>query len=277
MSEFFQPFSQIDKQHGQLCEYCTKIGGDTLGMGEHENESAYPGPLTRRPKQNLSRYKRKLREHQRRVLWPRQAYERLQPIDSDTQDVSALSFYNSRRPERLTRRSRRELQSSQSSQEDPWEEEEDNSTNPSNEGKDFGALESDAIEANEILYDAVRNAEHPYLTGNRYSNHTRKWGFEILLTCGIKGLAMVRDVIRIPSWQSLAARPPDGYARSDLTDVDLVLGQVRAWRNGLEGLPSQACLRCILACDALACKPAVEVRPDGLSGLDSRDFDMEAD
>jgi hypothetical protein len=88
---------------------------------------------------------------------------------------------------------------------------------------------------------------------------------------------MAMDVIRIPSRRSLAAKPPDGYARSDLTDIDLVLERVRAWHNELEGLPSQACPRCILVCDALACKPAVEVTPDGLSGLDVRDSDMDAD
>jgi hypothetical protein len=124
-----------------------------------------------------------------------------------------------RRPERPTRRSKRDPQSSQ---EDPWEEEEDNSTNPFDEGEDLNTLESDAIDANEILYDAVSNAEHPHSTGNRYSNDTRKWAFEILLTCGIRGLTMVRDVIRIPSRQNLAVEPPDGYARSDLTDIDLV-------------------------------------------------------
>jgi hypothetical protein len=67
--------------------------------------------------------------------------------------------------------------------------------------------------------------------------------------------------------------PTDGYYRSDLTDIDLV----RAWRSGLEGLPSQACPRCILACNALACKRAVEVTPDGLPGRDAWDFDMDAD
>jgi hypothetical protein len=103
-----------------------------------------------------------------------------------------------------------EPQSSQSSCEDPWEHEEDNSTNPFDEGEDLDGLESDAIEANEILDDAVGNAEHQHLTGIRYSNDTRKWAFEILLTDGIKGLTMVRDVIRIPSRQSLAAKPPDG-------------------------------------------------------------------
>jgi hypothetical protein len=88
---------------------------------------------------------------------------------------------------------------------------------------------------------------------------------------------MVRDVIRISSRQSLAAKPPDGCTRSDLTDIDLVPEWVRAWRNGLEGLPSQGRARCTLACDALACKPAVEVIPDGLSGLDARNCDMDAD
>jgi hypothetical protein len=195
-------------------------------------------------KQNLSCYKRKLRERQRRALWARRPYERLQPIDPDPQDVLALSFYNPRRPDRPTRRSKREPQSSQ---EDPWEEEEeDNLTNPFDEWEDLGALQPDAIDVNKILYDAVRNAEHPHSTGNRCSNDTRKWAFEILLTCGIKGLTMVTDVIRIPSRQSLAAKPPDGYAQSDLTDIK----RVRAWRKKQEGLSSQACPRCILACDA---------------------------
>jgi hypothetical protein len=233
--------------------------------------------LARRLKQNLSRYKRKLREHQLRALWARQAYECLQPIDHDTQDVSAVSFYNTRRQERPTRRSKRELQSSQSSREDPRDEEEENSTNPFDEGENLDVLHSDAIEANKILYDDVRNAEHPHSTGNRYSNNTQKWAFEILMTCGIKALTMVKDVIRIPSRKSLATKPPDVYARSDLTDIGLVLERVRAWRNGLEGLPNQACPRCILACDALACKLAVEVTPDGLSGLDAQDFEMDAD
>jgi hypothetical protein len=126
-----------------------------FGMGERENEFVYPGPLARRLKQHLSRDKRKLREHQRRALCARQAYECPQAIDPDTQDISALSFYDLRRPERPKRRSKRERHSGQSSQEDPWEEEEeDSSTNPFDEGEDLDALESDAIEANEILYEA---------------------------------------------------------------------------------------------------------------------------
>jgi hypothetical protein len=149
--------------------------------------------------------------------------------------------------------------------------------NPFDEGEDLDALESDAIEANEILYDAVRNAEHPQSTGNRYSNYTRKWVFEILLTGGIKGLTMIKDVIRIPYRKNLPAKPPDGGARSDLTDIDMLLERVRAWRKGLEGLSNQACPRCILACNALACKSAVEATHDGLSGLDARDFDMDTD
>jgi hypothetical protein len=88
---------------------------------------------------------------------------------------------------------------------------------------------------------------------------------------------MVRDVIRIPYQQNLAAKPRDGYARSDLTDIDLGLERVRSRSSGREGLPSQPRSRCILACDALACKPVVEVTPDGLSGVDARDFDMDAD
>jgi hypothetical protein len=106
-ANFFEPFSQIDKQHSQLFEYSMKIGGYTLGMRERENESAYPGFLAGRLKQHLSRYKRKLREHQRRSLWVRQAYERLQPIDPDPQNVSVLSFSNPRRSERPMRRSKR--------------------------------------------------------------------------------------------------------------------------------------------------------------------------
>jgi hypothetical protein len=87
-ANLFEPFFQIDKQMGQPFEYSTKIGGHTLGMGKGENESARPGLLARRLKQNLSRDQRELREHHRRALWARKADERLQPIEPDTQDVS---------------------------------------------------------------------------------------------------------------------------------------------------------------------------------------------
>jgi hypothetical protein len=67
-ANFFESFSEIDKQQGQLFEYSMEIGGHRLGMGECENEEAYPGPLARQLKQNPFRYNRKLREHQHRAL-----------------------------------------------------------------------------------------------------------------------------------------------------------------------------------------------------------------
>jgi hypothetical protein len=88
---------------------------------------------------------------------------------------------------------------------------------------------------------------------------------------------MVLDVNRIPSRQSLAVKPQDGYARSDFADIDMVFGRVRAWRNGRQGLSSQACPMCIPARDALACKPAVEVTFECMSSLYARHFNVDAD
>jgi hypothetical protein len=60
-----------------------------------------------------------------------------------------------------------------------------------------------------------------------------------------------------------------------LTDFSLVVEQVRTWRNNLRGkIGYKDCLRCILACDALACNPSVEVAAGGLTSVDESDFDL---
>jgi hypothetical protein len=63
-----------------------------------------------------------------------------------------------------------------------------------------------------------------------------------------------------------------------LTDFSLLIQRVRTWHNSLHGkIGHKDCPRCILACDALACKPSVEVTAGGLKGLDVSDFDFDCD
>jgi hypothetical protein len=85
-------------------------------------------------------------------------------------------------------------------------------------------------------------------------------------------------MVPVPSRQSLYLKPPAGYIRSDLTDSSLVADRIGAWRRKCaEHLRCTDYSKCILACDALACKPSVEVTRDALSGLDSSDFDRGCD
>jgi hypothetical protein len=63
-----------------------------------------------------------------------------------------------------------------------------------------------------------------------------------------------------------------------LTDFSLVVERVRSWRNNMHGkIGYKDCPRCILACDALACKPSVEMTAGGLKGIDVSDFDFNCD
>jgi hypothetical protein len=50
------------------------------------------------------------------------------------------------------------------------------------------------------------------------------------------------------------------------------MGQQSARKIRRQGL-----LRCILACDALACNPSVKVTAGGLKGIDVNDFDFDCD
>jgi hypothetical protein len=129
---------------------------------------------------------------------------------------------------------------------------------------------------NPILHDIRRHIEDPRSPGNRYLEETRRWAFDLLRTCGSKALTLVRKEFPVPSRQALSQKPPSGYARSDLTDANLIVERVRAWRSLLRGkIGSKECPRCVLARDALACKPAVEVTSRGLRGLDDSDFDFD--
>jgi hypothetical protein len=96
---------------------------------------------------------------------------------------------------------------------------------------------------------------------------TRLWTLELLRTYGSKAFDMVRDRFSVPSRQALSQMLPSNYIRSDLTDFSLVVGRVRAWRHNLRRkIGHKDCRRCILACDALACMPSVEVTAGGLKG-----------
>jgi hypothetical protein len=138
----------------------------------------------------------------------------------------------------------------------------------------------DAFEDNAILQDILRNIRHPQSTGNRYGDDMRLWAFELLYTCGIKGLALSRRRNLLPSRKSLSRNPPAGSEWSDSTYISLVLDRVQKWHTAMgkeANLHSTVFPRCILACDARACKPSVEVTPDGLLGFHSNDFDFDCD
>jgi hypothetical protein len=61
-----------------------------------------------------------------------------------------------------------------------------------------------------------------------------------------------------------------------LTDFSLLVERLRAWRNILRGkIGHRDCPPCIRACDALACKPSIEVTAKGLKGIDVSDFDFD--
>jgi hypothetical protein len=110
-----------------------------------------------------------------------------------------------------------------------------------------------------ILEDVIRHIDGPHSPGNRYTEMTRLWTFELLRTCGGKVPDIVRDQFSGPSRQVLSQRPPSNYVRSDLADFSLVIGRVRTWCNNLRGkIGHNDCPRCIRACNALASKPSVE-------------------
>jgi hypothetical protein len=89
---------------------------------------------------------------------------------------------------------------------------------------------------------------------------------------------MVRDQFSVPSRQALSQVPPSNYVRPDLTDFLLAVEWVRSWRNNLRGkVHYEDCPGCILACDALACKPSVEVTAGRLKGIDVSDLEIDCD
>jgi hypothetical protein len=89
---------------------------------------------------------------------------------------------------------------------------------------------------------------------------------------------MLRDQFSVPSRQALSQMPPSNYVWSDLANSSLMIERVRTWRNSLRGkIGHKDCPRCILACDALACEPSVEVTAGGLKDIDVSDFDFDCD
>jgi hypothetical protein len=86
----------------------------------------------------------------------------------------------------------------------------------------------------------------------------------------------VRDQFSVASRQTLSQSHPSNYVRSDLTNFSLVVEWVGTWRNNRRGkIHHKDCPRCILACDALACKPSAEVTAGGLKSIDVSDFDFD--
>jgi hypothetical protein len=129
-----------------------------------------------------------------------------------------------------------------------------------------------------ILEDVSLHVNDPHSPGNQYPEITRLWTFELLRTCGSKTINMVRDQLSVSSRQALSQRFPFNYPRLDLTDFPLVVERVRTWRNNLpRKIAYKDCPRCILACDALACKSSVEMTAGGLKDIDVSDFDFDCE
>jgi hypothetical protein len=78
-----------------------------------------------------------------------------------------------------------------------------------------------------IIDDIMRYSQNPRSSGNRYSPETRDWAFELLQTCGVKALDIVRRHLPLPSRQSLEARSPIRKHLVDLTDFDQVGPRVK--------------------------------------------------
>jgi hypothetical protein len=204
--------------------------------------------------ENCSQCRKKLNEHQRRACWARHVFANQRPVSAadlaTSPPISPLQEGQSRLRERRV---------------------------PTNA---FDQEDDPQLSAgNPILDDVLRNLNNPHSPGNRYSEDTRRKAFEILVTCGGKALELTRTGgFPLPSRQALAHKPPSMYARSDLTDFRLVAQRVRAWRQShRRQIRSQDHPRCILACDALACKPSAEVTARGLKGLDASDFDFDSE
>jgi hypothetical protein len=123
---------------------------------------------------------------------------------------------------------------------------------PTAEGEDCGAPSKEESEEDEsnlfeeaddlegarvnlIPEDVIRHVDVPHSPGNRCTEMTRLWAFELLYTCGSKVLNMVRHQFSVPSRQALSQRPPSNCVRSDLTDFSLVVQRIRTRHNNLRG------------------------------------------
>jgi hypothetical protein len=200
----------------------------------HMIEAADSNYLVWRLKNNVADCRRKLKEHQRSALSARQTL-RSMTLSTDFSSIRAitpprvqLSLGGTSHPKSHAR-----MKPPRTPSPDPFEEEES----------------SEPPESSPIVDDIPRFAPHPRSNGNRYGEETRQWAFDLLRTCGTRAPTIMRDHIPFASWQSLDLKPPDGYARSDLTDPSLVIELVRRWRSSLTGkIRSTDSPRCILAC-----------------------------
>jgi hypothetical protein len=124
-----------------------------------------------------------------------------------------------------------------------------------------------------MLEDAIHHIDDPHSPGNRYTEMTRLWVFELLRPYANKALDMVRDQSSVLSRQTLSQTPPSNSLQSDLTDFPLAIERVRTWRNNPRGkIGHKDCPRCILAC-----KPSIIVIAGGLKSIDVSDFDFACD
>jgi hypothetical protein len=130
-----------------------------------------------------------------------------------------------------------------------------------------------------IIDDLMRHLEAPRSRGNRYKPETRKWAFELLRTCGSKALDLVRQELPLPSRQALCCNPPKGYEPSDLTDPNLIAKRIKEWRRRAcaGGYRWEKYPRCVIASDALAFRPSVEVTNEKLTGVDLTDLEFDGD
>jgi hypothetical protein len=236
-----------------------------------------PLDLTGRLAQNHAACRKKLEEDQRQALWARQAFANQCPhTDSDPKTITREEHLSeadaliaadgfdkkiSAEPMERGMRTREKTNSHGTSEEDnPFEEEEN----------------LELTGGNPILDEILRHTDDPRSPGNRYCEGTRRWAFELLRMCESKALSIVRKQIPVPPRQSLSAHPPSGYFHSDLTDFSFVAERVCIWRHSLRGtIEYNNQPRCILARDALAYRPNVEVTGHRLKGLDVSDFNFE--
>jgi hypothetical protein len=220
--------------------------------------------LAQRMNKNRRTCARKLKEHQRRALNARVTYENMRPRrDADppahstalSPSFTMTTRFGSVQPGFKFGSSRAAPRAHQ------------------------GRYSDDADDPDDdVVADLMQHLGAPRSHGIRYNPGTRKWAWDILRTCGIKALEMVRDKIPLPSRQSLSRKPPDGYHLSDLTDPRLIVERAKEWRKSVTThFDWKQFPRCVIACDALAFKPDVAVTGETLSGIDLTHLEFNYD
>jgi hypothetical protein len=197
----------------------------------------------------------KIKEHERRALSAREAYSPLRAVHDPIPDSADIS---------ASRPKPRQFYSIESKAAPTL-------PTPFRDLLDFGVFNDD----DPVRTDIIRLSRRISSSGARCDPETRKFALEFLWTRGRRALQMIRAHIPSPSRQTLCGRPPVGYSRSHLINMEVATVRVRAWRSGVsDRVRGTDCPRWTLACNALACKPSVEVAKDTLTGLDVTDFDL---